>query len=97
MVPEDFRGPVNFAVVPIYVPIMMQREAMPGRDLIESRGNNMMTMVARLRDGATVERAAQVLDAVLLQLKVTRASWARRSCRRWRPGSTPASRARSWA
>jgi predicted permease len=69
VVPEDFRGPVNFAVVPIYVPIMMQREAMPGRDLIESRGNNMMTMVARLRDGATVERAAQVLDAVLLQLK----------------------------
>ncbi len=67
--PEDFRGPVNFADVPLYVPIMMQRELSPGNDWIESRGNNMMTAVGRLRDGVTVERAEQVMSSVLLQLK----------------------------
>ncbi len=67
--PPEFKGPVNFASIPIYVPLMMQREIMPGYDLIGSRGNNMMTAVARLRDGQTVERAREVLDAILLQLR----------------------------
>ena len=67
--PEDFKGPVNFANVPLYVPIMMQRELSPGNDLIEARGSNMMTAVARLRDGETVERAEQVMTSVLLQLR----------------------------
>ena len=67
--PPEFKGPVNFASVPIYVPLMMQREIMPGYDVIEARGNNMMTAVGRLRDGQTVERAREVLDALLLQLR----------------------------
>jgi predicted permease len=65
----DFRGPVNFADVPVYVPLMMQQEIQPGYDLITSRGNNMMTAVGRLRDAQTVERAREVLDAILLQLR----------------------------
>ena len=67
--PAAFKGPVNYADVPLYVPIMMQREVIPGFDLLESRGNNMMNVVGRLRDGESVERAAQVLDGILLQLR----------------------------
>ena len=66
---ERFNGPVNYAAIPVYVPLMMQLEIDPGRNLIEARGNNMMTAVARLRDGVTVERARQGLEALLLQLR----------------------------
>jgi len=66
--PQDFNGPVSFAEVPLYVPLMMQMEISPGRNLIESRGNNMMNVEARLSDGVTLERAQQGLDAMLLQL-----------------------------
>lgn len=67
--PPDFRGPVNFANVPIYVPLMMQREIQPGFDLIEARGNNMMTAVARLRDGVTLAQAADRVEALLTRLR----------------------------
>jgi len=67
--PQGFKGPMNFADVPLYVPIMMQRELVPGQNLLESRGYNMMTAVGRLREGETVEKARQVLDAHLLQLR----------------------------
>ncbi|MGW8266099.1 MAG: ABC transporter permease [Longimicrobiales bacterium] len=67
--PPEFKGPVNFASVPMYVPLMMQLEIQPGFNRIEARGNNMMTAVGRLRDGQTVERAREFLDAVLLQLR----------------------------
>jgi predicted permease len=67
--PPEFKGPVNFAAIPIYVPLVMQREMMPGVDFLEARGNNWMNVMARLRDGVTVEQAGQVLDAVLLQLR----------------------------
>ena len=66
--PAKFRGPMVAIDTPLYVPLMMQREIQPGRDLIESRGNNMMNAVARLRDGQTIERAQSVMDAMLLQL-----------------------------
>jgi len=65
----DFRGPVAFADAPIYVPLMMQMQIDPGRNLIEARGSNMMNVIARLNDGATVERAQDVLDRLLLQLR----------------------------
>jgi len=67
--PADFRGPVTFASVPVYVPLMMQMQIAPGHNYIESRGNNMMNVEARLRPGVTVTRARQVLDATLAQLR----------------------------
>jgi len=67
--PPDFKGPVSFAAIPIYVPLMMQREMMPGIDFLEARGNSWMNVVARLQDGTTVGKADQVLDALLLQLR----------------------------
>ena len=67
--PADFRGPVTFADIPVYVPLMMQMEIDPGYNLIEARGSNMMTAVARLRDGVTVEQAQQRMAAMLLELR----------------------------
>ncbi len=67
--PPEFKGPVSFADVPVYAPLMMQREIAPGADMIDNRGNNSLTVVARLRDGVTFERARQAMDALLLQLR----------------------------
>jgi macrolide transport system ATP-binding/permease protein len=67
--PADFKGPLSIVDVPLYVPLMEQLVIQPGWDFIHSRGNNSMTAVARLRDGQTVERASQVLDAILTQLR----------------------------
>ncbi len=67
--PPAFKGPMVVLDVPLYVPIMMQAEIMPGNNLLESRGNNMMNMVGRLREGKTIDHAQQVMDAMLLQFK----------------------------
>ena len=67
--PADFSGPVSFAVPPVYVPIMMADVLASNASRIESRGSNMMTAVGRLRDGVTMERANETLDALLLQLR----------------------------
>jgi putative ABC transport system permease protein len=67
--PAAFRGPMVVVDVPLYVPLMMQAEIMPANNLIEARGNNMMSVVARLRDGKTIEHARHMMDAMLLQLK----------------------------
>ncbi|HVS64185.1 MAG TPA: ABC transporter permease [Thermoanaerobaculia bacterium] len=66
--PPSFKGPVTFAAIPVYVPLMMQREIQPGIDLIEARGSNSFTAIARLRDGRTIDEARQALDVVLAQL-----------------------------
>lgn len=66
--PEDFAGPVSWVAAPLYVPIMMQHVLSPAFNAIVSRGSNSMNAIARLRDGISLERAAQTLDAVLLQL-----------------------------
>ena len=67
--PASFKGPVNFADIPLYVPIMMQHEIQPGYPVIASRGNNSFTGIGRLRDGQTVELAGAQLDAVLNGLR----------------------------
>ncbi|MDH3735007.1 MAG: ABC transporter permease [Gemmatimonadota bacterium] len=66
--PAAFKGPATFADAPLYVPIMMQ--PLIGQfDNTQSRGNNMMNFVGRLRDGETIGRAEQVLDGILVQLR----------------------------
>ncbi len=67
--PSAFKGPMNVLDMPLYVPLMMQAEIMRGTNLIESRGNNMMTVVARLSEGKTIDHARERMDAVLLRLK----------------------------
>ncbi|NJD19761.1 MAG: ABC transporter permease [Gemmatimonadetes bacterium] len=67
--PASFDGPVTYAAVPLYVPLMMQREISPERDLIEARDWNSFNVVARLHDGTTLAQAQQRMDALLLQLR----------------------------
>ncbi|MDX1393269.1 MAG: ABC transporter permease [Gemmatimonadota bacterium] len=66
--PEDFKGPVTYADIPVYIPLMMQ-PAIGQVDVTEARGSNSMTTVGRLADGVSIERAEQVLDGILVQLK----------------------------
>jgi ABC-type antimicrobial peptide transport system permease subunit len=65
---EEFRGPMDVLDVEIYAPIMMQREIQPGFDRINARGNNMMNGIARLRDGTSMEKAQEFMDAHLVRL-----------------------------
>lgn len=66
---REFKSPVSFADVPVYVPLMMQPTIEPGVDRLEVRGTNTMNVVARLKDGQTLERAAEHMDRLLMQLK----------------------------
>lgn len=63
--PRDFRGPIPGVDIPLWVPLMMQQEIMPGTNLIEARGNNMMNVIARLAPGKTIEQAQAFLDTKL--------------------------------
>lgn len=67
--PESFDGPVTYLDVPLYVPLMMQREIAPERDLIEARDWNSFNVIARLRDGTSLAQAQQRMDALLSQLR----------------------------
>ena len=69
MAAEDFKGPVNFAAPPLYVPLIMQNVVEPGIDRITSRGSNSFTAVGRLRAGVTVPQAEERLAAFLARLK----------------------------
>ena len=64
----DFRGPLTIAAPPIYVPLIMTPVVEPGSDHLEARGSNSMTVVARLRDDTSLERAREAVDAVVAQL-----------------------------
>ncbi|MGD2071044.1 MAG: ABC transporter permease, partial [Gemmatimonadota bacterium] len=66
--PADFKGPLSVAAVPAFVPLVMQREVIPGTDRLEARGSNFLTVHARLRDGVTEERAREAMDALHARL-----------------------------
>jgi len=66
---EGFKGAMPMVDNPVYAPLMMQRELIPGYDLIEARGNNWMNVVARRKPGFTVEQTRQNLDAFLIQMR----------------------------
>jgi putative ABC transport system permease protein len=67
--PPDFKGPVNFADVPIYTPIVMAEQVSPCCSYLDARGNNSFNVVARLRDGVSPARAQEGMDALLVQLR----------------------------
>jgi len=67
--PTEFKGPASFAAPLVYVPVMMQNVLSPAFNAITARGSNSMNAVGRLRDGMSIERAAQSLEALLLQLR----------------------------
>ncbi len=67
--PKAFRGVIPILQPDVFVPLMMQREFMPGSDLLDRRGNNFMQTVARLQPGVGPERAQEFLDALTLRFR----------------------------
>jgi predicted permease len=66
---EGFKGAMPMVDNPVYAPLMMQRELIPGYNLIEARGSNWLNVVARRKPGYTVEQTRQNLDAFLIQMR----------------------------
>jgi predicted permease len=64
-----FKGTMPIIDPPVYAPLMMQRELIPGYNLIEARDNNWMNVVARRRPEFSVEQTRQNLDAWLMQMR----------------------------
>ncbi|MCJ7626935.1 MAG: ABC transporter permease, partial [Longimicrobiales bacterium] len=69
VLPSEFRGVIPILQADVWVPLMMQNEFMPGNDLLQSRGNNFMQVIARLQPGVTPESAQAGLDALTLLLR----------------------------
>jgi predicted permease len=66
---EGFKGAVPMVNPPVYAPLIMQQELIPGYNLIEARGNNWMNVVARRAPSFGLEQTRQNLDAFLLQVR----------------------------
>lgn len=67
--PADFNSPLAVAAPPLFIPLVMQPVAQPGRNLLEARGNSFMNVHARLRDGVTMERAREGTEAVFAGIR----------------------------
>lgn len=68
--PADFKGPMPMAPPALYVPLMQIGQIMPdGRDRFEDRGSSFMRVLARLRDGVTVEQARERMRAVVAGMR----------------------------
>ena len=67
--PDEFRGAMPMVDPVAFVPLMQLEQVQPDRrGTFEWRGNNFMNIVARLRDGVTVEQASARLSLVNSQL-----------------------------
>jgi predicted permease len=69
VLPSEFRGVIPILQADVWVPLMMQLEFKPGFNRFESRGNNFMQVIARLRPGVTPEVAQAGLNGITLQLR----------------------------
>jgi len=66
---EGFKGAMPVVDPSLYAPLMMQRELIPGVDLIDARDNNWLNVVARLAPGVTLDQAGQRLEAFVQELR----------------------------
>lgn len=70
--PPDFHGVIPFVDPVAYVPLMQIAEIEPQRaGSFENRGNNFMDIVARLKDGVSIEQASARVAAVNAELTTT--------------------------
>ncbi len=67
--PADFRGAMPAISPDLYAPLMMQPALMPGPDLVQQRGSNFLTMVARLKPGVTVDQARSAMETLVAGLR----------------------------
>ncbi len=67
--PAGFHGTMPVVHPDFWVPLMMQATMMPGRDWINQRGPNFLTVVGRLKPGVTLEHANEVMKSVQAGLR----------------------------
>ncbi len=67
--PEEFKGAQRGVEPALYVPLMMQEVIRPGRSLMEARGSNFLSGVARLRNGVTAAQAEEAMQGLLAGLR----------------------------
>ena len=67
--PAGFRGVMGLMSAEVWVPIMMQPQLSFGRSRLQERGSRWLTVIGRLKPGATVEQAQASLNVLAGQLK----------------------------
>ncbi len=67
--PEEFKGAQRGVEPALYVPLMMQEVIRPGQSLMEARGSNFLSGVARLRNGVTAAQAEEAMQGLLAGLR----------------------------
>ena len=67
--PQDFKSTVPLYAPDVWVPVSMQREVLPGGDMLGTRGAQWLQMVGRLRPGVSVEQAEAQASALALQVR----------------------------
>ncbi len=67
--PRGFTGPFPMVSPVFYAPLTMQPQLQARESLWESRGNNQFSVIARLRPGATVDRARSAMVALARRLE----------------------------
>ena len=66
--PDGFRGTEVAYAPELFVPTMMAHEIEPGSTWLESRGDDNLFVVGRLKPGVTAAQAESALSAITLQL-----------------------------
>jgi len=79
--PEEFTGTKFGLAMDFWVPVMMQEQITRERRWTDSRGDNRLDMIGRLRDGVTIEQAEADLTAVTRRLGETYPESGRREAR----------------
>jgi predicted permease len=70
VMPPEFRGPVAIIQPAVWVPLVQIAQIEPGYEYrLTSRGNNSMSIHARLRPGVSVAQAREHLQALVTRLR----------------------------
>ncbi|MEJ7576815.1 MAG: ABC transporter permease [Pyrinomonadaceae bacterium] len=67
--PEGFKSPFVYLAPDVYVPLMMQAQAMPGRDVLDSRGTSWLGVRGRLKAGVKIEGAQVEISGLAKRLE----------------------------
>ena len=67
--PPDFKSTVPLYAPDVWVPVSMQREVLPGGDMLGSRDAEWLHMVGRLREGVSTEQAEAQASALALRIR----------------------------
>ncbi len=67
--PASFRGTELGMAPDVWVPMMMQAQAMPGREWLKPRGIGWLRVVGRLKPGVSVAQARAEMETLGAQLK----------------------------